>query len=66
MREAGFKGGIIALTGNLVKEDVLLFLDAGADRLIGKPFAKEIIADALKDFCKSFLQVKNINTTLIS
>ena len=66
MREAGFKGGIIALTGNLVKEDVLLFLDAGADRLIGKPFAKQIIADALKDFCKSFLQVKNINTTLIS
>jgi len=53
MRSIGFRGTIIAVTGNLVKEDVDLFLNAGADRLVGKPFAKPMIEDVLRDHVQS-------------
>jgi hypothetical protein len=36
--------------GNLVQEDIDLFLKAGADRLVGKPFTKQIIEDVLKEY----------------
>eukprot|EP00607_Mallomonas_marina_P010604 CAMPEP_0182422460 /NCGR_PEP_ID=MMETSP1167-20130531/8165_1 /TAXON_ID=2988 /ORGANISM="Mallomonas Sp, Strain CCMP3275" /LENGTH=481 /DNA_ID=CAMNT_0024600543 /DNA_START=986 /DNA_END=2431 /DNA_ORIENTATION=- len=37
MREIGYKGGIIGLTGNVSEDDVKLFLDHGANAVLSKP-----------------------------
>jgi CheY-like chemotaxis protein len=37
IRESGFKGCIVAVTGNAMDDDVKEFLDVGADALVAKP-----------------------------
>ena len=36
-RDMGYKGPIIAVTGNVMNEDVADFLSKGANKVIGKP-----------------------------
>jgi len=47
MREMGYKGLIVGLTGNLLPEDVAYFLSMGADRVLGKPVKEHEIERVL-------------------
>eukprot|EP00531_Pseudo-nitzschia_arenysensis_P000998 CAMPEP_0116131464 /NCGR_PEP_ID=MMETSP0329-20121206/9018_1 /TAXON_ID=697910 /ORGANISM="Pseudo-nitzschia arenysensis, Strain B593" /LENGTH=972 /DNA_ID=CAMNT_0003625893 /DNA_START=124 /DNA_END=3042 /DNA_ORIENTATION=+ len=38
IREIGYTGFVVGVTGNLLPEDVGYFLDCGADAVLGKPF----------------------------
>ena len=38
IREIGYTGFVLGVTGNLLPEDVGYFLDSGADAVLGKPF----------------------------
>ena len=38
IREIGYTGFVVGVTGNLLPEDVGYFLDSGADAVLGKPF----------------------------
>lgn len=48
IRELGYDGVIIAVTGNVLDSDREEFLSAGADRLIPKPFNITVFQDTLK------------------
>ena len=47
IRTMGFRGPIVAVTGNIVPEDVEEFLAAGADKLVGKPMKLETLVTTL-------------------
>jgi len=49
IRQLGFTGKIIAITGNVMKEDVDEFLSAGADYVLAKPLNRAEMAEL---FCK--------------
>eukprot|EP00602_Paraphysomonas_sp_CaronLab_P005235 CAMPEP_0185037546 /NCGR_PEP_ID=MMETSP1103-20130426/32118_1 /TAXON_ID=36769 /ORGANISM="Paraphysomonas bandaiensis, Strain Caron Lab Isolate" /LENGTH=487 /DNA_ID=CAMNT_0027575573 /DNA_START=1011 /DNA_END=2474 /DNA_ORIENTATION=- len=55
IREMGFGGPIIAVTGNIVPEDVEEFLAAGADKLVGKPMKLDTLVTTLQEFKVSTL-----------
>jgi osomolarity two-component system sensor histidine kinase SLN1 len=48
IRQLGFSGVIIGLTGNVLKSDIDAFLAAGADHVFPKPFERETLADLLQ------------------
>eukprot|EP00602_Paraphysomonas_sp_CaronLab_P012206 CAMPEP_0185038082 /NCGR_PEP_ID=MMETSP1103-20130426/33292_1 /TAXON_ID=36769 /ORGANISM="Paraphysomonas bandaiensis, Strain Caron Lab Isolate" /LENGTH=496 /DNA_ID=CAMNT_0027576353 /DNA_START=935 /DNA_END=2426 /DNA_ORIENTATION=+ len=50
IRDMGYEGPIIAVTGNIVPEDVEEFLAAGADKLVGKPMRLDTLITTLKEF----------------
>mmetsp|Transcript_3672 Transcript_3672/g.5677 ORF Transcript_3672/g.5677 Transcript_3672/m.5677 type:complete len:776 (+) Transcript_3672:225-2552(+) len=50
IRTMGFRGPIVAVTGNIVPEDVEEFLAAGADKLVGKPMKLETLVTTLDEF----------------
>ena len=39
IREMGYRGNIVGVTGNVLSEDVQLFRDAGADEVLAKPIS---------------------------
>ena len=43
IRDLGYKGLIIGLTGHALSEDVKDYLDSGADKVIVKPLRKEVL-----------------------
>lgn len=56
--QIGFKGAIIAVTGNVMPQEYRVFLDSGADDVLAKPLTKakmlRLLAD-LRVFSKSYL-----------
>ena len=42
MRDYGYKGVVIGVTGNALPEDINEFLDHGADGVVSKPFDMEV------------------------
>jgi two-component system, OmpR family, response regulator MprA len=48
MRSLGYRGTIIAVTGNVLPADVHEFLSAGADKLVPKPFKIDEIKATLE------------------
>ena len=51
IRKMGFKGKIIAVTGNTLSEDVDHFLSCGANVLIGKPLQVSNLVKVLTGEC---------------
>ena len=49
IREMGFHGLIIGVTGNALPEDVKEFLDHGADGVVPKPFDMEIFKMKMRE-----------------
>lgn len=47
IRELGYLGLILAISGNVIPEDIHEFLDAGADYFIGKPFKLDQLQSVL-------------------
>lgn len=43
IRELGYKGMIIGLTGHALSEDVKDYLNSGADKVIVKPLRKDVL-----------------------
>lgn len=43
IRELGYKGMIIGLTGHALSEDVNDYLNSGADKVIVKPLRKDVL-----------------------
>ena len=43
IRELGYKGMIIGLTGHALSEDVRDYLNSGADKVIVKPLRREVL-----------------------
>lgn len=50
LREHGYDGVVIGVTGNILKEDILEFLSAGCDEVLGKPVTISILDEILKSF----------------
>jgi len=50
IRDMGYTGPIVAVTGNVVEEDVNAFLAAGADKLVGKPMKLDTLVATLQEF----------------
>ena len=50
IRELGYKGIIIGVTGNALPEDVKDFIDHGADAVIPKPFDIDVFKRYVRDF----------------
>lgn len=50
LRNAAFDGPIIALTANVMKQDVDAYLDAGCDRALAKPIDKQELELTLQHF----------------
>ena len=48
LRRLGFRNLIIGVTGNVLKDDIEAFYDAGADTVYRKPFKKEDLMSVLK------------------
>jgi len=49
IRSLGYRGTIIAVSGNVLKDDVNAFLEAGADYFVGKPLERSRIHEALHE-----------------
>ena len=49
IRSLGYDGVVVAITGNILPEDVMEFTLAGADKLIGKPVKLDQLMDILKE-----------------
>jgi CheY-like chemotaxis protein len=47
LRHLGYVGPIIGVTGNMMQEDVDLFLAAGANEVIGKPLKLEKLQELI-------------------
>jgi osomolarity two-component system, sensor histidine kinase TcsA len=47
IRALGYVGVILAISGNVIPEDIQEFLDAGADYFLGKPFKLEQLQSVL-------------------
>lgn len=50
MRAIGYKGPIIAVTGNAMQKDVDEFIKMGADAVVKKPFKNKDIQELLVRF----------------
>lgn len=50
IRERGFKGCVVAVTGNAMDDDVKEFLDAGADAVVTKPMTINKLSQVLGCF----------------
>ena len=50
IRELGYMGIIIGVTGNALPEDVKDFIDHGADAVIPKPFDIDVFKRYVRDF----------------
>ena len=48
IRSLGYSGAIVAVSGNVLQEDVNAFLQAGANYFIGKPLDRAQIREVLK------------------
>jgi CheY-like chemotaxis protein len=57
LREAGYEGVILGVTGNVQPEEIQHFLDCGADTVMGKPLDTNRLTHLLKD---AFRQAKNV------
>jgi len=53
IREMGYRGLVIGLTGNTLDADVKLFLSQGADRVMGKPFELPVFLSILAELTKN-------------
>jgi CheY-like chemotaxis protein len=53
LRDAGFKGLIVGITGNMREEEVEHFKSCGADVVMGKPLDIEYLAQLLKNSTKT-------------
>jgi CheY-like chemotaxis protein len=51
IRSLGYAGVILAISGNVIPEDIQEFLDAGADYFLGKPFKLEQLQSVLSGMC---------------
>jgi CheY-like chemotaxis protein len=49
IRSLGYDGMVVAITGNILPEDVMEFTMAGANKLIGKPVKLDQLMDILKE-----------------
>ena len=49
IREMGYTGFVVGVTGNLLPEDVGYFLDCGADAVLGKPFKYQDLEQLLME-----------------
>lgn len=47
LRQTGYTGPIVGVTGNIMQEDVDLFLSAGANEVIGKPLKLEKLQEII-------------------
>jgi osomolarity two-component system, sensor histidine kinase SLN1 len=47
LRQMGYSGPIVGVTGNIMQEDVDLFLSAGANEVIGKPLKLEKLQELI-------------------
>lgn len=56
IRELGYCGVIIGITGNALPEDVREFMDHGADGVVPKPFDMEVFKKRLQDCLRSRAQ----------
>ena len=60
LRTKGYDNLIIALTGNVMDDDVMEFLQAGADAVLAKPITTEqldqIIAYVMRNGCGSVIK----------
>ena len=49
IRLLGFSGAIIAVSGNVLQDDVNAFIQAGANYFVGKPLERDRICDVLQE-----------------
>ena len=50
IRELGFRGLIIGVTGNMLPEDIEDFKSHGANRVIGKPLSVQILKQIISEY----------------
>lgn len=48
IRSLGYSGVIVAISGNVIPEDIQEFLAAGADKFLGKPITLEQLQTTLE------------------
>jgi CheY-like chemotaxis protein len=53
IRALGYSGLVLAISGNVIPEDIQEFLAAGADHFIGKPFKLEQLQAVLSGKAKA-------------
>ena len=58
IRDLGYKGIIIGITGNALPEELSNFITSGADRSLAKPVSSELLFDTIRDILES----KNVLT----
>ena len=47
MREGGYRNLVVGVTGNVLDNDVIEFLDAGANIILGKPVRMNLLSAIL-------------------
>lgn len=57
--ELSYPGLLIGVTGNALDEDILDFLNRGADEVIVKPLTKEIFVDTLLAHREVLLSIRS-------
>lgn len=60
LRELGYRGFIIALTGNIFEDDIQVFKEAGADFVLSKPLDMASLQKILSSNSKPLLPLVNI------
>ena len=53
LRELGYKVPIVALTANIMKQDITRCLDAGCTSFLGKPFERNVFFQKLAEYLES-------------
>ena len=50
LRESGYTGVVIGITGNVLPSDIDYFIANGANRVLLKPLDMKLLKSSLKDF----------------
>ena len=53
IRELGYRGLIIGATGNIMPDDIELFLEAGANDVLGKPLSLQDLESSVERLLQS-------------